>query len=60
MILTIPFFIDLNQHMALPLSSHGSLDRNLMNHDRLRRRYDFKFITCGLESLKRVYVAPTT
>ncbi|RDX75132.1 hypothetical protein CR513_45024, partial [Mucuna pruriens] len=37
--------------MAFPLSSHRSLDRNLINRGRLGRRYNFKFVTCGLESL---------
>ncbi|RDX70312.1 hypothetical protein CR513_50468, partial [Mucuna pruriens] len=38
MTLTISFCIDLSLQMTLPLSSHGSLDRNLMNHDRLQNK----------------------
>ncbi|RDX85632.1 hypothetical protein CR513_33150, partial [Mucuna pruriens] len=45
--------MDLNQHMALLLSSHGSLGRNLMNCGQLGRSYDFKFMTCDLESLRK-------
>ncbi|RDX97656.1 hypothetical protein CR513_19552, partial [Mucuna pruriens] len=39
--------------MALILSSHQSLDKNLMNHDRLERRYNFKFVTCDSKSLRK-------
>ncbi|RDX67491.1 hypothetical protein CR513_53624, partial [Mucuna pruriens] len=35
MSLAISFSIDLHQHMALPLSSHESVDKNLMNHGQL-------------------------
>ncbi|RDX77419.1 hypothetical protein CR513_42469, partial [Mucuna pruriens] len=39
-------------YMVFPLSSHESLDINLMNQGRLGRRYDFKFVTYGSKSLR--------
>ncbi|RDX80035.1 hypothetical protein CR513_39462, partial [Mucuna pruriens] len=51
MTLIISFCIDLLQYMALLLSSHGSLDKNLINHGRFGKRYNFKFVTCGSENL---------
>ncbi|RDX81165.1 hypothetical protein CR513_38194, partial [Mucuna pruriens] len=38
MTLIISFSIDLHQHKALLLSSHGLLNRNSMNHSQLERR----------------------
>ncbi|RDX72915.1 hypothetical protein CR513_47545, partial [Mucuna pruriens] len=42
MTLIISFCINFHQHMDLSLSSHESLDINLMNYGQLGRIYDFK------------------
>ncbi|RDX92896.1 hypothetical protein CR513_24923, partial [Mucuna pruriens] len=42
-----------DQRSFLQAIDNESSNKNLINHGQVGRRYDIKFVTCGLESLRK-------